>query len=91
MLGHYIGTDGKFKAARGGTVARRHEAVIPGTDFANGISTGIYVGTGGNVSVTVGGVTLTYSNVPTGFILPAEASQVATTGTTASNMIAMFE
>jgi hypothetical protein len=66
--------------------ARKFEAVTPGTDFANGVCRSLYVGSTGNV--VVAGVTFT--DVPAGSILPIATPVVTASGTTASNMVAMF-
>lgn len=51
---------------------------------------GIYVGTSGNVVVvSPGGGTVTFSNVPAGYIIPAFAIRVNATSTTASDMVGM--
>jgi hypothetical protein len=50
----------------------------------------LYVGTGGNISLIVGGNTLTFTAVPSGSILPVRASRVRSTSTTASNIIALY-
>lgn len=64
------------------------EAVVLGTSFTPG--RGLYVGTGGDVVVvTIKGQAVTFSNVPSGAILPVRASEVRVTGTTASNIVAM--
>ena len=51
---------------------------------------GIYVGTGGNVAVVgLDAVAVTFTNVPSGAILPVQAIRVNSTNTTASNMVAL--
>lgn len=51
----------------------------------------LYVGTGGTVVLlTLGGTALTFVNVPSGSILPIQCSRVNSTGTTASNIVALF-
>lgn len=51
---------------------------------------GIFVGTGGNVSITDNkGTTLIYKNVASGSLIPIEAVKVTTSGTTAADMIAL--
>lgn len=53
-------------------------------------SRALYVGTTGNIKVTIkGGETLVFSNVPVG-ILPISAARVWATSTTASNIIALW-
>lgn len=50
----------------------------------------IYVGVGGNVKVTrIVGVTVTFMNVPSGFVLPVQAIKVWA-DSTATNMIALY-
>jgi hypothetical protein len=53
---------------------------------------GIYVGTTGDVVVTMvdGGNDVTFKTVPAGAILPVSAIRVKNTSTTASNMVAFF-
>lgn len=51
---------------------------------------GLYVGTSGDVKVdTSGGTTTTFVSVISGTILPIRATRVYSTGTTASNIVAM--
>ncbi len=50
----------------------------------------LYVGTGGHVSVEMlGGDEVAYLNVPSGTFMPINVVRVNSTGTTASNIIAM--
>jgi hypothetical protein len=92
MLAQGIDPNGKVRALRHGSSASAHEVVTPADSgaFTNGVCTGIYVGTGGNVAAVVDGVAVTYTNVPSGFILPVNASRVNSTNTTATSMVAMF-
>jgi hypothetical protein len=72
--------------------ASRAAAITPNdsTDLSN-VTTGIYVGVGGNVKVDmVYEGSVTFSNVPTGSILPVQAKRVYSTGTTATTMIALY-
>ena len=52
---------------------------------------GIYVGTGGDLSVVLrnGGAAVTFSDVPSGVILPVRATKVMATGTTASGLVGL--
>lgn len=51
----------------------------------------IYVGTGGDISlVSLDGDTVIFKNVVTGTLLPVYFKQVKATGTTASNLVAIF-
>lgn len=51
----------------------------------------IYVGGAGNISlITLKGTTLTFQGLLAGQILPVAAARVRATGTTATNLIALF-
>lgn len=51
----------------------------------------IYVGTGGTVTaVFPDGTSMAFVNVPNGSILPIRPARIAFTGTTASNMVALY-
>lgn len=51
----------------------------------------LYIGTGGNLKVTtVDGSTVTFVGVPTGTILPVRAKIVFSTGSTASDVVALY-
>lgn len=73
------------------TPATRAAAVTPNdsTDLATD-ARALYIGTTGNVSViTAGGDTVTFTAVPVG-LLPVSVSRVRSTGTTASNILALW-
>jgi hypothetical protein len=69
--------------------ARYAETVVPGTPFTK-TCIGIYVGTGGDVAVVMAGdgTTKVHKNVPNGGLLVVSATQVAVSGTTATDMLA---
>lgn len=51
----------------------------------------LYVGTGGNIKVdSPSGDTVTFANVPDGTFMPIQVKRVYSTGTTASDIIALF-
>ena len=51
----------------------------------------LWVGTGGDVSITfTDGTTAVFKNVPGGFALPQGGARVNATGTTASDLLAMY-
>lgn len=51
----------------------------------------LYVGSAGNVAITtVGGDVVTFNNVPTGSILPIQVRRLMSTGTTATNLMALW-
>lgn len=65
------------------------EAVVPDTPLAR-VSRGLYVGTGGHVSITLrDGSTNLYKNVQSGTMLPLRVQLVNSAGTTASDMVAV--
>jgi hypothetical protein len=72
-----------------------HENVTLGADFTitvgSGTARALWVGGVGNVKVTVGGVSITYTAVPAGTLLKIAATLVtsAAGGTTATNIVAM--
>jgi hypothetical protein len=66
------------------------EVVTPGTDVTNG-SRGLYVGVGGDVVVvTSKGNQRTFKGVPTGAVLPIRVRQVVASGTTATDILALY-
>jgi hypothetical protein len=51
----------------------------------------LYVGSSGNITVNMAdGQAVTFANVPAGMILPVRPKRVLATGTTASNIVALF-
>ncbi len=59
-------------------------------DLTN-VSRGLYVGGAGDVAVLMlDGTALTFSSVPAGTLLPIRVSRVKSTGTTATNMVALY-
>jgi len=64
-------------------------AITPGASALSIIPRALYVGTGGNVVVTIGGSSVTFSNVPGGTILPIRPTHVTGT-TTASNIVGIY-
>ena len=55
------------------------------------VSRAIYVGTGGDLKVTlVGTGTVTFKNLPSGATMGVKAKQIWDTGTTASNLVVLY-
>ena len=51
----------------------------------------LWIGSGGNVSlINQDGSTVIFYNVPTGYMLPVRSTGVNTSGTTASNIVAVY-
>ena len=71
----------------------RNAAVVTPSNSADltYVTRGVYVGTGGNIKVTTaGGQDITFSNVIGGLVLPFAVKRIWATGTTASDMIALW-
>lgn len=69
-------------------------AVIPDPafNFPRGLTRAIYVGTGGDVNaVFQDGSTALFSSVPSGTWLPLALMRVNDSGTTAQNILALFQ
>jgi hypothetical protein len=61
------------------------------TAFSFGLTRAIYVGVGGDVNVyDYAGTAFLFKNVPSGTTLPGRFGGVASTSTTATNMIAEY-
>lgn len=54
------------------------------------VTRGVYVGTGGNITAVINNVAVLFTAVPQGVILPINCTRVNATGTTASNLVALF-
>jgi hypothetical protein len=77
---------------RGTDPADNAAAVTPNdsVDLTN-VARALYIGTGGDVKITTaGGDTVTLNDVQGGSILPIRTKRVFSTGTTASNMVAIY-
>lgn len=61
------------------------------TDDEVFVSRGLYVGTTGDVKVTMwGGQDVTFANVPAGVVLPVCVTRVWTTGTDAADLLLLY-
>ena len=77
---------------RGSNPADNAAAVTPNdsSDLTN-TARALYVGGTGNVKVdTAAGDTVTFSSVPAGAIIPVRVKRVYSTGTTATNIVALY-
>jgi hypothetical protein len=73
------------------TPATRAVAITPSdsVDLAN-VTRSLYCGGSGAIAlITMGGDTVTFSNVQAGQILPIRVSRVLATGTTAANLLGL--
>lgn len=76
-----------------GNLNYKGSAVVTPSDtvsFARGVCQGIYVGVSGNIAVAMeDGTTASLLSVPIG-LLPVRATRVNATGTTATNLVALY-
>ena len=73
------------------SIAQFAAAVTPDDTHQLDSESMLFVGTGGDVAVvTVGGNTVTFSNVGDGDILPVAVKKVMSTNTTASDIVALW-
>lgn len=72
--------------------ATRAEAVTPSDSTIHIGIKSVYVGGAGNVAMILrgNGAAVTFNNVPAGTTLFVQARQIMSTGTTASNIVALF-
>lgn len=78
--------DGLIGPANSGEAITKSDTV----EFAT-VSRAIYVGGAGDVvAIMVDGTSLTFSSVPAGTTLPIRAKRIHSTGTTATNMVALY-
>ncbi len=74
------------------TSANNHADVTASDITVFNEESSIYVGVGGDIALRLIGssTTATYKNVPNGTFLPVNVDQVLLTGTTATNIIRVF-
>lgn len=78
-----------FYSAPNSNPATYAAAVTPGTALGKP-ARAFYIGVAGNLALTMeDGTTTTFNNVPAG-IFPVGAALVASSGTTATNIVALF-
>lgn len=66
-------------------------AVVPSNTVNLAYPSVIYVGVAGAVKITTAqGSDVTFTGVPAGSVIPVQAVRVWSTGTTATNMVAVF-
>lgn len=72
--------------------ARRANAVVTSdTVIYDQPTRGLYVGSGGNVTVEmVSGGIVTFTNIIAGTLLPIQVDRIYSTGTTATNLVALY-
>lgn len=76
-----------------GSQSAEHALVVTPSDSTQLPATrGVWVGGAGNVAVTMSGDNdaVTFSGVPAGTLLPIRATQIKSTGTTATLILALY-
>lgn len=76
-------------------IAVRASEVTPDDEDLLGPTTGLYVGATGDVTVVfafdASNTPVTFVDVPTGMFMPIAVKQVHATGTTASDIVALYD
>lgn len=87
------GKNGAANVALTGSNVQDGLSVTPSdtTDLSKGASKGIYLGVAGNVKVDLAsGATITFTSLGSGMIHPISAKRIYATGTTATNIVAVY-
>ena len=81
----------KLQVGRAASVTTSDTANIPSVSGGTNNGCVLYVGSAGNLRVqTVGGDDVTFNNINTGAFIPVQIVRVYATGTTASNILALW-
>ena len=81
----------KLQVGRAASVTPSDTANIPSVSGGTNNGCVLYVGSAGNLRVqTVGGDDVTFNNINTGAFIPVQILRVYATGTTASNILALW-
>jgi hypothetical protein len=81
----------KLQVGRAASVTPSDTANIPSVSGGTNNGCVLYVGSAGNLRVqTVGGDDVTFNNINTGAFIPVQIVRVYATGTTASNILALW-
>ena len=81
----------KLQVGRAASVTPSDTANVPSASGGTNNGCVLYVGSAGNLRVqTVGGDDVTFNNINTGAFIPVQIVKVYATGTTASNILALW-
>ena len=81
----------KLQVGRAASVTPSDTANVPSVSGGTNNGCVLYVGSAGNLRVqTVGGDDVTFNNINTGAFIPVQIVRVYATGTTASNILALW-
>lgn len=83
---------GVYRSANATVSAHGAAAVTPSDATEIPVTRALYVGGSGDIAVLMGEDTnsVVFASVPGGFILPIQVSKVLSTGTTATNVLALY-
>lgn len=68
--------------------ATQHAAIVINTAYDE--ARAIYVGVGGDISIVCNGITVVYKNAVAGSVIPVNSTNVTTTNTTATDLVALY-
>lgn len=81
----------KLQSGRAAAVTPSDTINIPSINGGTNNGCVLYVGTGGNLKVTtIGGDDVVFSNIQDGAFVPVQVLRVWSTGTTATNIVALW-
>ena len=81
----------KLQVGRAASVTPSDTVNVPSVSGGTNNGCVLYVGSAGNLRVqTVGGDDVTFNNINTGAFIPVQIVKVYATGTTASNILALW-
>ena len=81
----------KLQVGRAASVTPSDTANVPSVSGGTNNGCVLYVGSAGSLRVqTVGGDDVTFNNINTGAFIPVQIVKVYATGTTASNILALW-
>lgn len=81
----------KLQVGRAASVTPSDTANVPSVSGGTNNGCVLYIGSAGNLRVqTVGGDDVTFNNINTGAFIPVQIVKVYATGTTASNILALW-
>lgn len=80
-----------YRTANATVSAHGAEIVTPSNSTTLAITRALFIGTSGDVAVTMAdGQTVTFVSVASGAVLPVQVEKVLATGTTASDILALY-
>lgn len=80
-----------FRTANATVAAHGAASVTPSDSAEMPITRSLYIGTGGDLTVTMAdGQNVTFTNTNGGLILPIQVIKVYSTGTTATGIVALY-